>query len=256
MIDRFEETTMHARTRTVALALCSLLGGSALAQEPPPQQPLAPEPAQAPAPPPAPAAEPPAAEVQKAAPASFQPGSLLVGARIGVLLPQAFNRLETNFLLDAEVAYQLPFWGKRIGLFFDFSYSQPTVNGTVNDPRLTTNMGNETYKLTLRDVGFTLGVQALFPVGQWVIPYVGVGAKLHLNRSHLEQTAGATDLGTNEEDSTRFGVVGRLGLGLHLGPGMAVFEFHIEYASINHLITDDHNIANMALQLGYVLSFL
>jgi hypothetical protein len=104
----------------------------------------------------------------------------------------------------------------------------------------------------MHDVGFTLGVQLLWPVSHGLVPYGGVGARMHLTHSVMEANAGSTDLLTNTEDSTRFGFLARVGLGWRLGPGMLVGELHGEWAPIDHRLTDDANTANLAIQLGYV----
>ncbi|HEY3449385.1 MAG TPA: hypothetical protein VGK67_23730 [Myxococcales bacterium] len=177
---------------------------------------------------------------------------LLLGARVGVVLPQVFNKLGTNFLVDVEAAYQLPFLHRHLGLFFDVGYSQPKTEGTRNDPRVLTNGGEVAYTMTVRDFGLSLGVQYRHPLGDLVVPFVGVGAKMHLTNTLLEQSAGSTNLGTNIERSTRVGFLGRLGLGLHLGPGDLVAEVHLEATAVDHLVTGDKNTSHLALQLGYL----
>lgn len=177
----------------------------------------------------------------------------LVGVRLGPVIPQAFNKLSTNFLVDVEGAYQLPFWHRRLGLFLDVGYSQPTASGSRADARIMANNGVVTWDLTVRDLGFALGAEYRHAVGRWVVPYVGAGAKLHLTRSVVNQRVGAIDLGSNTEDSTRVGFLGRVGLGLHLGPGDLVAELHVEYTTVDHLITGDNNTAHLAFQVGYLL---
>jgi len=199
------------------------------------------------------AADEASAEVKRPAPDLLIEPSALLGVRAGVVVPQAFNNLTTNFLVEVECAYQLPFWHKRLGLFLDVGYSQPTASGSRTDPRVTTNGGAVSYDVTVRDFGFALGVQYRHAVGRWVVPYVGAAAKLHLTHTDVEQSAGTTSLGPNSEESTRFGFLGRLGLGVHLGPGDLVVEAHVEYTPVDHLITGDTNTSHLAFQLGYLV---
>lgn len=182
-----------------------------------------------------------------------RPASFLVGVRAGAIFPEAFNKLELNFLVEVGVAWQLPVLGHRLGIFVDGGYSQPTSAGTRTDPRVPTNMGGVSWDLTVKDIGVSAGLQWLQPVGTRLLVYGGAGYKVHFTESVIEQRAGTTDLGTNTEQSTRHGAVVRAGLGLRLGPGAAVLEVHYEYTPVDHLITGDDNTAHLAAQLGYTL---
>ncbi|HEY3354454.1 MAG TPA: hypothetical protein VGQ83_14480 [Polyangia bacterium] len=199
---------------------------------------------------PAPTVEP---RVERAAGDRTMEPWLLAGARIGVVTPQAFNKLTTSFLVEAEAAYQLPFLHRRLGLFLDLGYTQPTARGSRTDPRVLTNGGTVGYTTTVRDFGIAFGAQYRHAFGEWLVPYGGLAIKMHLTDTLVEQTAGTTDLGSNTEQSTRFGVLGRIGLGVHLGPGDLVGELQLEYTPVDHLITGDSNTAHIAIQVGYVL---
>ena len=179
----------------------------------------------------------------------------LIGARIGATIPQAFNTLGTSFLIEVEGAYQLPFWRRRIGVFLGVSYTQPGRSGNRPvDARVLPNGGQVSYNLTLDELGFALGVQLRYPIGRWVVPYAGAGAQLLLTRATLAQTAGRVDLGTLHEQSTRYGFLGRLGVGVHLGPGDVVLELQIGYSPLSDfLTTGDNNTGHLAFQLGYLI---
>jgi hypothetical protein len=192
--------------------------------------------------------------VEKPAPAPFREPALLLAVRLGPSFPQAFNKLDTNFVLDVELALQLPFFHRRFGLFLDGSFSQPTASGTKQSAQIGASGGQGDmvgYTLTQRDFGVTLGVQYLHFVKQRVGLYLGVGAKVHFTRDIVDQHAGSVDLGTNTEDSSRIGVIARAGLGIKLGPGMLVIELHYEHAPVKQLVTGDDNTADLAAQLGY-----
>lgn len=212
-----------------------------------------PEPA-APAAQPEPAAAPPPAEEAKTALELKMP-TLMVGARIGVTTPQAFNKLETNFLAELEAAYQLPVLDQRLGVFLDFGYTQPTGKRTVEDPRLPG--GSVTYDLLVRDFGFTLGLHFWQPISEVFLIYGGVGGKLYLTQTVINADSAGQAYGENNEQTTRGGFMLRLGAGYKLGPGSIVFEAHLEWVGITHLMTggerdgESANTANLAFQLGY-----
>lgn len=200
---------------------------------------------------PATAAAPPTETVTRVAEEPDKPKEFLLGARIGAIFPEPFNKLDANFLLDVELAWQLPVLDRKLGLFFDASYSRPTESGTRPDARLAG--GTESYSLYIDDLGFTLGAQVVLPIKSKLLFIAGVGAKMHLTHSVINANAMGTDLGTNTEDNTRFGVVVRVAGGYRVGPGAIVVEAHFEYTPIDHLITGDNNTGHLSIQAGYLL---
>jgi hypothetical protein len=253
----------------VALSILSLVGAPAFADTTPPAGSPAPAPDQPPPLQPAPeqtVVQP--APVEKPALSPLQ-----VGVRVGAVIPEAFNKLEANFLVGVELAYQLPIpkLHNRLGLYFDVTYSRPTLSDTVVDPRITTcgtgGKCSETYDMVIHDVGFALGVHFWQPLGsaqRWLV-FGGLGAKMHLRRTIINATADggtggtAQPLGQNQEDSTSdgFGLDLKLGGGYRIGPGAIVVEFRVEYTPIEHLITggdrpgESANTANLMFLAGY-----
>ena len=232
----------------------------------PPPAPVAAAPAPVPAPAPPPTSPEPVHPDEEKAPLAsttlttrpardrrLEPAALL-GARFGLVIPQALNKLETNFLVEIEGAYQLPFWHRRLGLFLDVGYTQPEEHGShPADPRIQSNGGTVDYDMKVQELGFALGVQYRHAVGRWVVPFIGAAAKMNLTMTTVAQHAGSVDLGTNTEQSTRFGFLARGGVGFHLGPGDLVVEVHFEYTPVDHLITGDNNTGHLAFQLGYLI---
>src|SRR5207244_7244473 len=95
----------------------------------------------------------------------------------------------------------------------------------------------EDWSEVIHDVGFTLGLHYWHPVtDRWLI-YGGAGARMHLTHTIINASAGGADFGENTEDSTRFGVLLRLGTGFRVGPGAYVFVVQLHYTPIDHLIT-------------------
>jgi hypothetical protein len=242
---------MHASMKAIVLAAAPLLlaGSPALAQQD----------LQAPQAKAAPALELQAQPAQ--APPSNQPTPLLFGPRFGVVIPTG-NKLDTNFQVELEAAYQLPFIGRRLGIFFDFSYSRPTESGTRTDARVLTNGGVEDWKLVQHDVGFALGLHFWQPLPKNFLIYGGIGGKLHLLRTIIDASAGGADFGTNREDSTRVGALLRVGGAYKIGPGAIQLELQFEWLTSNHLITGGEldgtspNEAHIALQIGYAFFLL
>ena len=64
----------------------------------------------------------------------------------------------------------MPKVDRRLGLFFDVGYTQPQTSGTSTDPRVTANCNAgvcmESYTVTARDLGFTLGVHYFQPYNE------------------------------------------------------------------------------------------
>lgn len=188
------------------------------------------------------------------------PRSLLLGARFGATLPEAFNRLRASFLAELEAAYQLPVLDKRLGVFFDVGYTQPTRTGTAADPRVPS--GSVTYDETIRDIGFTLGLHFRQPLTSAVALYGGMGARLHITHTLIDASSAGTPYGENTESSTRVGARVRLGGAYKLGPGSIVLEGHFDWVGIDHLITggeragESANTSDLAFQVGYQLFVL
>jgi hypothetical protein len=179
----------------------------------------------------------------------------LVGVRVGVLVPQAFNSLGTTFLVEVEAAYQLPFWKRRLGLFLDVSYTEPQSSGTRNDARIITSGGSVDWNLKVQEVGFVLGLQLRFAVGRWVVPYLGAGARLDLTATTLSErsSGGGADAGSWHEQSSRFGAHGRLGVGIHAGPGDLLLEARVDWTPIDHTLTGNTNTGRVGFALGYLV---
>jgi hypothetical protein len=183
--------------------------------------------------------------------AALSPSGVLLSVRIGPSFPQLYNKLTTNFLVQTDVAYQLPWRDRALGVFFGLGYTQPGLTGVQKDSRLDTPGGADAYSLTVRDLGFSLGVQYLLALPKRFILYAGLGVELHLTRSTLKHTAGTMDLGYTYEDSTRVGPLVRLGAAYPVGPGLIGLELRQEYTGVDHVLTGVNNTALLAAQVGY-----
>ena len=184
---------------------------------------------------------------------ALAPHGVLLAARVGPTFPQPFNALKTSVLAELQGAYQLPWRDRALGITFGLGYTQPGLEGSRVDPRVTVNEGKVDYALAVRDFSFTLGAQYLLQLPQKIVGYAGLGVRMHLTRSVLTQHAGAADLGETTEDATRFGPVVRVGAGYPVGPGLVSLELSSQWAGINQRLTGLANTSDLALQAGYIL---
>lgn len=175
----------------------------------------------------------------------------LVGVRVGLLVPQAFNGFGTAWLVEVEAAYQLPFWKRRLGLFLDVSYTEPQASGTRSDARIAGSAVD--WSVKVQELGFVLGVQLRWAIGRWVVPYLGAGARLDLTATTLTERAGGADAGTWHEQSSRVGAHGRLGVGIHAGPGDLLVEARVDWTPIDHTLTGATNTGRIGFALGYLV---
>jgi hypothetical protein len=192
------------------------------------------------------------AEVAAIAP-RVPPPRWLVGVRVGVALPEGWSRLGPGVALEVEAAYQLPIWGRRLGVFADAGYTQLSASGRYGDPRVMAQMNAINYQLGIDDVGLALGLQLRLQLGDWGVFVLGGGAALHVLMAHVDQQAGGADVGSASERSLRAGVLGRVGLGVHVWRGDLLLDVRVDYATVGDLLTGDSNIGRLGFQLGYLI---
>lgn len=192
-----------------------------------------------------------AAPLARAAPPSDPESSrLMLGLRAGPTTPQPFNELSTNFLVNLEAMWASAASGPA--LFLDFGHVQPVARGSRTDSRFAANGGKVSYLLTVQDVAFGLGALYRLRLDSGFMPYVGAGMRLHLTKTLLEQRAGDIDLGSHTEQSTRYSILGRLGIAKALGPGELGLEINIDYAPVDQRITGMNNTGFFGYQLSYL----
>jgi hypothetical protein len=176
----------------------------------------------------------------------------LVHAQVGGLFPGLFNELSTSYSLEVGGGWVVPALDRRLAVVLDVSYTAPGLEATRTDSRVG---GSYSYQLVQHDLSTFLG-------GHWhfadlaaarLVPYGGLGLRLHLRRSTVEGTAGGQPLGTNEETSTGIGAAVRGGLGLRLGPGLGTIQVEGDLAPLDHRITGDRNQSSISTLVGYAL---
>jgi hypothetical protein len=182
-------------------------------------------------------------------------GELLLAIKVGALIPQVFSKLQSSYLVDLELGYALPKLKHRLALSIEAAFTNPQLDGKASDPRLGAAQGSYSFHLEQREliVGLTLFYR--HPVGRW-IPYFGVGPRLFLLQSKVSgQTDSNQKISLSNEDSTKIGVGGPLGLGVTLGPGHLFLEVAVNWAPIDHRTTGDTSSGALSTSLGYRLSF-
>lgn len=175
----------------------------------------------------------------------------MLGLRAGAITPQLFNPLSSNVMVNLEGVWAAT--GSGPALFVDFGHVQPVARGTRTDARFPQNGGEVSYLLTVQDVAFGLGGMYRHKLDNGFLPFVGAGMRLHLTKTLVEQYAGEVDLGSHTEQSTRYSILGRLGVARRLGPGELGLEVNLDFAPVEQRITGAYNTAYLGWQLSYLL---
>jgi hypothetical protein len=220
----------------LAISLTAMLGASGVARgetsTPPTAAPTAPASAAKDAPP---AATP--------APAEAKTSGVLLGAKVGGILP--FSGLGANVTGGIEVGYAFgPF---AVALAAD--YQAPKSHDTASDPRLTTT--SYSWHITEQELDLMpLFLYRLQSLGA-VVPFVGIGPRIYLLKSTVRSNDQTPAMSETTEKSTKLGFGIPLGIELKLGPGAALAELLFQYGKIDHTATGDSNVGSASLSLGY-----
>ena len=190
----------------------------------------------------------------RAAPPPPKPPAFEVSLKFGVHLPQIANPLTTSFDGILKVGYGLPFIERRLQIFLDLAYTQPSVTITGADARVAG--GTFTSTTTLRDLATSLGLCFfILEPSRVLVPYVSAGVRVHFLRGETSGTAGSSPLGKYEETDTRFGAVFAAGVGLRLGPGRLLAELTFNVLPVDQRLTGVSNASSLSVLLGYGFFF-
>jgi len=186
-----------------------------------------------------------------AGPAEAEQGRGHIGLYSGVVLPQLGSELGTTIGVQLEGGYRV--W-KNLAPFLAVSYSQPTVDTTKTDPRITA--GTYMTSTTQRELTVTLGAMWWFrePGEKWNI-FLGLGARVWFLKTITNGSAGGMPFGENTEQSARFGGMGQVGAELTLGPGALGLTVEVGGSELPHVITGDVQTTALQIALGYRLFF-
>lgn len=195
-----------------------------------------------------------AEETLDSAPGSQSLPSVELSLKAGGHFPQVVNALDTSFDGILKLGYA-PFAGRQLQLFADVGYSQPAHKLSSSDPRLSTSGAEYSSTLVVKDLATTVGLSYfILPPDQFLVPYVGAGARVHFLRSEVEGSADSA-FGEHVEMDSQLGGVGFAGVGLRLGPGLLLGELAMGYAPVDQRVTGTSNIGALSALLGYGLMF-
>ena len=166
----------------------------------------------------------------------------MIPRRGGALIPQVFNLLDASYTAGLGVGYVLPFLDYRVAIVLDAFYTAPQRSQTLMDPRLAS--GSYQYTMTQNDVAMFLGFLVHFTdlARDLVVPYAGLGARVHFLWSDVDGTSGGHPLGFHRETSTQGGGAIRVGCGIRVGPGLIALDVELGLAPLDHIITGGSNI--------------
>ena len=194
-----------------------------------------------------------AQEVAAKAPEKAAP-SVEVSLKFGVHLPQIANPLTTSFDGLLKVGFGLPFLQRRLQIFLDLAYTQPSVTVTGADARVAG--GTFTSTTVVRDLATSLGLCFfILEPSRTVVPYVSAGVRVHFLRAETNGSAGSPTFGGYEETDTRFGGVFAAGAGFRLGPGRILAEVAFNLLPVDQRLTGASNASSLSVLLGYGLFF-
>jgi hypothetical protein len=187
---------------------------------------------------------PPTTDVQ--APAAQPEGRILLAAKAGYF--KSTSPLQGALYVGGEAGYITPLLDNRLAIVAEFNYHEPTVSGTLTDPRIGEGSGG--YTLIEREMALLLSAVYRFhgALGS-VTPYLGAGPGLYLHRA-TSQAFGQNVI--ESEGTVGFQFLG--GAEMRLGPGGLFAEAHYHFTRIGFLSTGDVNVGGfLAASVGYRL---
>ncbi len=191
--------------------------------------------------------------------ASAAPQTLLalptweISLKAGGHFPQIANRLDSNFDVILKVGYGVAL-DRRLQVFADFAYSQPSHTTRDTDPRLVGAGTEFSSTLTVRDFTTTLGAAYFFRLPHpRMTSYAGAGLQLHFLWSGVSGSTPCAFFGDQTETSTQVGGVALGGAAFRLGPGAILGELRFGFTPVSQKATGSSNIAALSLLLGYGL---
>ena len=166
----------------------------------------------------------------------------------GAIVP--WNGLGANAVGDVQLGYLLPFARRSFGVLVDVAYSVPKTAGNQGDPRVG-GAGAYDWRITHQQLTVTPHVTWRAPYFGRVVPFVGIGPRIYLDRSTVEGTAGGSTIRPTTEQSTKVGFGIPVGVDVALGPGAFIAEVLFEWGRIDHTATGLASSAGSSFQLGY-----
>lgn len=193
---------------------------------------------------------PEAASAAAPAPGESPRAAFLAGVQAGGLFP--FQGLKPNVEGSLDVGVLLPWADRSFGLLASVGYTQPVASGTVSDPRVPG--GSYDWKLVQQQL--TIAPTLLYRLTALgvVVPYLAASFRIFLLQQTVSGSAGGQAFSPTVERGTRYGVGGRLGAEIKLGPGGITVEGLFEWARLATLAAGaGTQIMSVSVSAGYRL---
>jgi hypothetical protein len=181
-------------------------------------------------------------------------GEVLVGARVGALVPQPFSTLDSSYVVGIEAGWVAPVWKHRLALAADLSFTAPDGEGQFQS---TSVIAPVSWRASVRQV--MIGVQLMVrqPVGRFM-PYLAAGPRVLIVDALVTSQAGDVRLPGNRESAAALGVQIVPGLGFSLGPGQLFLELPCAFlwrVGAAPQLTGDFNPSSLTVAAGYRVFF-
>jgi len=199
----------------------------------------------------------PSATAEEATAGERAHDSVVLGARLGVFLPQVSSELGTHVIATLEGGWVLPAWDGRLQLFGSVAYTQPERTETRRDNRLPQAPGGAyDYTTIQRELTFDAGLLCRFlPIDSFLNAYAALGPRLYLLETETFGETGGEKFGTNFEHSTKIGFIFGLGGEVILGPGRVLLQLSFAYSQLQHEFTGNVPTGALAISAGYRFMF-
>jgi len=182
---------------------------------------------------------------------------VVVGARLGVFLPQLSSALGTHLTATLEGGYILPWIDGRLQAFGALSYTQPERSADgLPDGRLPEADSAYTFTTVQRELAFDAGFLLRFlPIETRFNAYFCTGLRVLWLQTETSGRAGDEKFGTNYEQSTKIGFTSGLGAEVILGPGRVMLQVSFGYSQLQHGLTGNVPTGALAASAGYRFVF-
>ena len=182
--------------------------------------------------------------------------NIVVGARLGVFLPQVSSELGAYVVATLEGGYILPWLDGRFQVFGAVAYTQPERSENRTDERLTETGGNYTYTTIQRELTVEAGLLFRFlPIETRFNAYASLAPRLYMLQTETFGEAGDEKFGTNLEQSTKIGFSFSLGGEMILGPGRILLQVAFAYSQLQHEVTGNVPTGALIVAAGYRFVF-
>jgi hypothetical protein len=172
-----------------------------------------------------------------------------------VLVAQAFSKLGTSYLVEAELGWALPVLKHHLAITLSGAFTAPEATGTQTDPRVTMSGGSYNWYVQQEELILGLSLVGRFPIGTRLMLYVGVGPRLFLLQTRTQGNAGTSAISLSLEQSTQVGVGVPLGVAVRIGPGQIFVEPELNVSALPHTTTGSTNTGSLAFTAGYRFLF-